>query len=316
MAETTWLNDAPTGTYKNFTISDRLRRQAIVETKFPQYAEVEPGYGRQRGESITLTRVKALAVPTSAVLNETQPIPEDQITLSTVSAAVQELGRSVRITNLMDTLSKFDIPDTAKKLLREQLSVVLDVLAATAFKDTKIKYVPLTSSTFNITTNGVASGTAASNWNVFHVEELKRYLYDTLCCPTYQGDDYMAIVRFGGLLGIRRDTAWQTWHQYTDPQAKYNGETGRLEGIRFTETNNSAALAMVGTASVLGEGVVFGDDAVRFIEAMAPELRARPDTADYGRSMGVAWYGILRYFSVWADSANRGEARIIHVTSA
>jgi len=44
-----------------------------------------------------------------------------------------------------------------------------------------------------------------------------------------------------------------------------------------------------------------------------PELRARIPT-DYGRSRGVAWYGILQFGLVWT-TANPGEARVVHLTS-
>jgi hypothetical protein len=35
---------------------------------------------------------------------------------------------------------------------------------------------------------------------------------------------------------------------------------------------------------------------------------------DYGRSKGVAWYGIFEFGLIW-DTGNAGEAKIIHVTS-
>ena len=99
----------------------------------------------------------------------------------------------------------------------------------------------------------------------------------------------------------------------TDPQAKFNGEVGRIEGIRFIESNHANALGKVGTSSVLGEGVVFGEDGVVMAEALTPELRAAMPT-DFGRSKAVAWYGQLEFGLVW-DTGNAGEARIIHVGS-
>ena len=77
--------------------------------------------------------------------------------------------------------------------------------------------------------------------------------------------------------------------------------------------NNSAALGKVGTGSVLGEGVVFGKDAVALAEVMSPELRAAIP-GDFGRAKAVAWYGILQAGIIW-DTGNAGQARIIHVGS-
>ena len=77
--------------------------------------------------------------------------------------------------------------------------------------------------------------------------------------------------------------------------------------------NHSNALAKVGTNSVLGEGVVFGADAVAAAEVMTPELRAAVPQ-DFGRSKAIAWYGILGYDETYGTS-NAGEARIVHVGS-
>jgi len=111
------------------------------------------------------------------------------------------------------------------------------------------------------------------------------------------------------------DPAWENWQKYTDPSKKFNSEVGRMENIRFVEINNTAALSgTLGTGGVLGEGVIFGEDAVSMAVAEDPELRAELPK-DFGRSLAVAWYGILEFGIVW-DTANAGEARIIHVTSA
>jgi N4-gp56 family major capsid protein len=138
-------------------------------------------------------------------------------------------------------------------------------------------------------------------------------MFDTLQVPPLEGGDYLAIVRTLGLRGIKRDDNWEEWHKYTDPQAKFNGEVGRIESIRFIETNHARAFGKIGTGSVLGEGVVFGDEGVAIAEAMTPELRAAIP-GDFGRSRAVAWYGILAFEPIW-DTGNAGEAKIVHVTS-
>jgi len=69
----------------------------------------------------------------------------------------------------------------------------------------------------------------------------------------------------------------------------------------------------LGTTSYKGEAVVFGGDAVIEGLVIPEEIRAKIPT-DYGRSKGVAWYAILGFGEVW-DTANAGEARIIHITS-
>lgn len=313
MAQFTWTYDSPSNTYKNHAMSMKLYEAAAANSVFLDHVRPVEGFGRKKGESVTLTRVRNITEPGSAVLDESMRIPEDEFDLATKQITVQELGRSVPYTSLADDLSEFDIENPIQRKLKDQMRLVLDTMAATAFKRAKVKYVPTGASTNNITTNGTPGAQATVNMNLFHVEEIRDYLYDTLHCPPAEGDTYVGIFRTLGLRGLKRDTSWDEWHKYTDPQAKWNGEVGRIEGVRFIESNHASALGKIGNASVLGEGVIFGEDGVCLAEAMTPELRAAVPS-DFGRSRAVAWYGILEFDIVW-DTGNAGEARVVHVSS-
>lgn len=310
----TWTFDAPSGTYKNHALSSKLWEAAVENSVFMDHVMPVPGFGRKMGESVTLTRVRNITEPTSADLDETMRIPEDEFELSTQQITVTEIGRAVPYTSLSLDLSSFDLENPIQRKLREQMRLVLDTKAATAFKNTLIKYTPegATSGTFN--TDGTATEVVGSNMNIFHVEEIRDYMFDDLQVPPLEGGDYLGIFRTLGLRGIKRDPDWEEWHKYTDPQVKFNGEIGRIESVRFIETNHANALSKLGASSQLGEGVVFGDDAVGMAEAMTPELRAAIP-GDFGRSRAVAWYGILAFDVIW-DTGNAGEAKIVHVTGA
>lgn len=313
MAQQTWTFDAPTGTYKNHYMSRRLYKGALAESVFMEYARPIGGFGKKMGESVTLTRVGALTQPTSAALLETERIPEDTLTISTAAITVGEYGRSVPFTSLSNDLSEFDLENPIQAALRDQMKLELDRIASTAAKLAKVKYAPTGLASNNITTNGTFGATATANMNVFHVEEIRDYMYDTLFTEPYDGEDYLGIFRTLGLRGIKRDPAWEEWHKYTNPAAKYNSEVGRMEHVRFVETNNSAALGKVGTGSVLGEGVVFGKDFLALAEVQSPELRAAIP-ADFGRAKAVAWYFIGQVGLIW-DTGNAGQAKGVHVGS-
>lgn len=310
----TWSFDAPTGVYKNHELSSQLRMAAIAETKFMQFVRPEPGYGKKKGESITITRVSNITVPTNGRLSENNRIPEDELVLSTVAITVSEWGRSVPYTSLSEDLGKFNVENMIQKKLRDQMALVMDKAAAAGFKQAKVKAIPDGISSLVFDTDGTASTAATVNLNTYHVEQIRDYMYSTLNIPPYEGDDYICLISTKGKRGIMSDPSWETWHKYTDPKAKYMSEIGRFENIRFVEINNSAALSgSLGTGSVLGEAVFFGDDAVAMAVAEDPELRAAMPQ-DFGRAKSVAWYGILEFGIVW-DTANAGEAKIVHVTS-
>jgi len=314
MPQFQWQFDAPSGVFKSHAMSRRLHMAALENAVFMDFVRPVDGYGRKKGDTVTLTRIATISEPTSASLSEAERIPEDSYSISTTSITVVELGRAVPFTSFAEDLTWFDLQSGVQRRLRDQMKLVLDTKAAAAFKTAKVKYIPtgLAAGTFD--TDGTASTAATANWNVFHVEEARDYLFDTLQTPPWEGEDYVAIFRTLGLRGIKRDPAWEEWHKYTNPQAKFNNEIGRIENIRHIETNHSNALAKKGTGSVLGEGVIFGEDAIAMAEVMSPELRAGM-AQDFGRSRAVAWYGILEFGIVW-DTSNAGQARIIHVTSS
>lgn len=310
----TWTYDAPSGTYKSFDLSSQLRFAAIAQTKFMQFVRPETGYGRKQGDTVTISRVAALTVPTSGQLTENSLIPEDNLSISTKAVTVTEWGRSVPYSSLSEDLSKYSMENIVQRTLRDQMSLVMDNAAASAFKTASIVGTPTGPASITYATSGSPGATAASNLNMYHVEDIRDYLFGTLKCPAYEGDDYICILATKAKRGVISDPNWEQWHKYTDPEAKYNGEIGRIENTRFIETNNFGALAnSIGTGGVLGQALFFGGDAVVMALALDPELRAMIPR-DYGRQKGVAWYGIAAWSQVW-DNSNAGQARIIRVDS-
>lgn len=317
MATHSWTFDAPTGVYKNHAMSQNLRFAAIAETKFVQFVDPEDGFGRKSGESITITRVSNITVPSNGRLTELNRIPEDDLTLSTTQITVSEWGRAVPYTSFSDDLSEFNIRNISQRKLRDQMKLVMDAAAADAFtsSDVKVKAIPDGVASMVFDTDGTASTQAVSNLNVFGVEQIRDFMFSTLNVPPMEGDDYIGLVSTKAKRGVINDPAWEEWHKYTDPSSKFNSEIGRLENIRFVEINNTASLSgSLGLNSVLGEGVFFGQDAVSMAVALDPELRAELPK-DFGRKRAVAWYGILEFGEIW-DTANAGEARIVHLTSS
>lgn len=316
MGTHSWTYDAPSGVYKNHALSADIRMASIAQTKFVQFTTSVDGYGKGKGESVTLTRISNIDVPTDDVLNELEVIPEDEFSFSTQAIEVDERGRAVPYTSLSADLANFNIENVIQKKLRNQLSLRMDKVCSTAFKRGKIKAIPDGVASLVFDTDGTASTAATSNLLVYHIEQIRDYMYTTLNMMPYADGDFMCLASTKALRGIKRDPNWEKWHTYGDKEAKASGEVGRIESVRFVEINNTAALSgSLGTNSALGEAIFFGDDPVAMATVMDPELRAK-ESGDYGRSKGVAWYGIYGFDQIWYDSANPGEARTVHVTSA
>jgi N4-gp56 family major capsid protein len=317
MAAHSWVSDGPSGVYKNHDLSSKIRMAAIKEAKFMQFVKPEEGYGKKKGESVTITRVSNVTVPSDDVLVELSRVPEDTLSLSTQAITVAERGRAIPYTKLSVDLASFDLGGAIQKKLKDQLKLRMDITAATAFKAGQILAVPTGISATTFETDGSVSNAAVSNLNMYHVESIRDYMFSTLNIAPYVDDDYVCIMITQAKRGLMRDPAWVDWKKYTDPAAKYNGEIGRIENIRFVETNHTTALAdAAGTGSVLGKAVFFGEDPVTMAVAEDPHLIAEENVGhDFGRQKSVAWYGIYGFGQIWSDSANAGEARVVYVTS-
>jgi N4-gp56 family major capsid protein len=316
MALFQWSQDAPTGVFKNHKLSSKIRSASVARAVFMDHVNLEPGYGKKAGESITISRISNVTVPTSSVLVENVRIPEDSVSLSTQAITVAENGRAIPFTSFSQDLSHFDLRGSAvQKKLRQQMTLSMDIAAATQFKNGQVKMIPDGISSATYDTDGTASTTATVNLGFFHVESIRDYLFTTLNVEPVGGEDYLCFISTKGRRGLSNDPNWQEWKKYTQPEAKFNGEIGKWENIRFMEVNHSAALGPASGFSGLGEAVFFGEDAVSMAVAEDPELRAE-SKGDFGRAMAVAWYGIYAFGQIWSDSANAGEARSVHVTSA
>ena len=149
-----WEFDAPSGTYKNHELSSRLYEQAVAETKFMDFVTPQEGFGMGMGESVTLTRIKAIAEASDATLIEGQRIPEEEFELTTKSITVTEIGRALPYTSLSNDLSAYDIVNPIQRKLMEQLRLTLDTSAAGAFKKTMLRYRPTGATAGNLQTTG------------------------------------------------------------------------------------------------------------------------------------------------------------------
>jgi N4-gp56 family major capsid protein len=304
-----WQYDAPSNTYKNFVLSSKIRRQAISDTQFMKFLTPEPGYGRKKGESVTITRI--LKLPLATRVGETDRLPSGRPPIETKQVKVSEWGFKIPVTDFEKNLTFYDIMNPFQATLRDQIELTMDVMAASALKLTPIKYVPLAAGA-SISTNGTPSGTSDQNLSVANLREIHDYLHDNLKTPYYKNGNYVGILSTKAARGIKNDPEYKDWQAPTSSEPLMNGELKSIEGFTLIETNNMDALArLAGASTTTGEAMFFGADAAGMLEVQSPEIRMGvPD--DLGRFQDVGWVGVLDAFLVWETAAL---ARAIHVTS-
>jgi len=315
----TWTYDAATGVYKNHALSGEILKVAAREFKFVPFTHKVESFGKGMGESITMVYYKALAQPASTKLEEHTRVPIDQLTMGKQSITIYEWGRGVEYTDIAVQLSKFDPKEGAQEALKDQMAEAMDNAAAAEFTgtDAKVIFIPtsLTGGTWD--TDGTASAAATYNLTKHHLSAIRDYMAKDLHTPFYEGDHYIGLIATKGLRGLKDDKCIEAWNLYLRKGDHiYRGEIGQVESIRTVEVTNDSALSnSKGTGSVLGEGVVFGKDAVARIEVEFPHLRAQPNyTADFGRRHAVAWIGTVAYGVKFPTATDR-EARIVRIDS-
>jgi N4-gp56 family major capsid protein len=311
-----WAQDTPSGPFRNHFLSEELYESAFEKAEVIQWVEPVEGFGKKKGDTVNLfTMTGPPESPTAGILQENIRIPETSVGISGTAFTILEFGEAVTWSNIYDDFAKYDLPAFIKKRLREIMKLDLDVNAGNAFKKALITFTPTGAGAGTFDVTGTPSVAAAAGVGVQHIQLNRDYLYGTLKAPYFGfGDAYIGIFNWAACRTIRVDSLFKEWYVLGNPEKLQRGEIGMIENIRIIETNHDTVLqtATIAGNVQVGQGFIFGDEAVAFAEAQTPELRLRI-ADDYGRNLGCAWYGQLG-FGTYHPNANPREARIIRVT--
>lgn len=306
-----WTLDAPSGVYKDHQLSSKIREAAIADAQFMRFTQAEGGYGKHKGQSVTITRVFPL--PLATRVSELDRLPSGRPAIDTVQIAVSEWGFKIPMTKFEENLTHFDLTNQFQRVLRDQMRLTMDDMCADAYKSTPYKYTPdISGGAFS--SNGTPAGTADANLSISDLRRLHDELRGVLKVPTFRNGNYVGILSTKAARGIKNDPEYKDWLSQHGTKPFMTGMLPAvIENFILVETNHYDALSNgLGSGSVLGEAVFFGADPVVLATIEEPELRAgMPE--DLGRFRDVGWVGTLEAGLVW-DLASY--SRVIHVTSA
>lgn len=313
-----WNFDAPTGVYKNHALSQKIRMEATRLLQFGRWFEPEPGYGKQKGDNVTITRIRQLAA--GSRVTEQDDLPVVQPAIETKSVSVSEWGAKIEGTSLEQLLTYFETNSKYRRMLRDQMARTMDKAAADALKSTPVKYIANAASTGVFDTDGTPSTEAANNLSVGHLRQIHDYMSETLGVPRMANGKYIGILSTKAARGIKNDSTYKDWLAPTDPEPFLSGRMKDVEGFALFESNHTenspggqgALDNTIGASGVGGEAVFFGQDAGFIAEVLTPELRVGV-ARDLGRKTEGGWYGILEYGLTWEAAAT---ARVVHLSSS
>ncbi len=304
-----WTFDAPSGTYKNHALSNNIRREAIANSMFMRFLRAEPGYGKRKGESVTITRIMKL--PLAARVSEQDRLPSGRPAIQTKQVSVSQWGFKIPVTEFERHLTHFDIMDPFQAALRDQIDLTMDVMAADALKSTKTLYTPL-STGGEFVTDGSADSLSDRNLGIQDLRRIYDEMQGDLKVPKYRNGKYVGILSTRAARGIKNDPEYKDWLAPSTSGPLMDGRLRDVEGFALFETNHTDALAdLVGSSTTTGEAVFFGADAGGLLRVMDPEIRAgQPE--ELGTFQEVGWVGTIEAFLTWEDAST---SRVISVGS-
>lgn len=309
----TWSPDSSGGFLANNVLSKKIRHAAQPLQRFRQFVRKEPGYGKNKGDTVLFDRISNVNTGGGSI-SELSKMPEDSVTISQGTVTVTEYGNSIPWTGKLEALSEFDPSNIFMTSLKNDMSKILDRAVGTEFRTSTVKAVPTGTDAAPTTTfETTLATTATRDAQLADIKNIVDEFKSTYFTPPFDGQNWMCVASVGFKRQIFDDPDFEDAAKFGDPERLFNGEIGRIYNCRVIEESNVLDDTLGAADTYKGEAIFFGEDPLVEAVAVAEELRAKVPT-DYGRDKGLAWY-FLGGWSLTYDSGSAGEAKTVHFTS-
>jgi N4-gp56 family major capsid protein len=223
-------------TYYDKKLLDRLVSN-FVHFQFGQKRPI-PKMG---GKNINFRKFTSLN-PATTVLTEGTTPTGSNINITQITASPNQYGNFVEVSDVLDMVAIDPVLDEMADVLGEQAAETLDVITRNTL---------VTSGTNLQFANGKTSNATIAAADVLTVTEIRkaiRTLKNGKAKPLADGY-YIAIVHPNAVYDLQGDNAWVNASQYAGSTQIFNGEIGKLYGVRFVESPNAHTFGGVGVSS-------------------------------------------------------------------
>src|ERR1041384_6345990 len=223
-------------------------------TRFMQFGQRRP-LPPNRGNIVNWNRATRLKL--AYALTEGSPISAaKQLSTTNVSATIMQFGDVLNISDLVQQVGVFNARKVATERLAGQAAECLDTVIKLAILDQPGGTAQNGSVTHYI--KGSTSGYFANSADVtatasdprMQVSDIRKLVFSlrSLNVPTFDGENYVGVIHPNVVEDVIGDSKWEAFHQYTTPENIYQGEIGRLYGVRFV----GSTLAPISAGSANG----------------------------------------------------------------
>ncbi len=206
---------------------------ALVHDRFAQKQNIPAGSGK----SIEFRKYDPLPKLTTPIAEGVTPTGQ-MINMSTVNATVAQYGGYVELTDLLLMTAIDNNLCMATKLLGSQAGRTLDTISREVLVGgTNVQYgVGDISSRSQI----MGGDTDLENNTYLTVEAIRRAVRFLKNQNAEKIDgSYVAIIHPDCAYDLMSDPNWKYPHQYAEPSAIFEGEIGKIEGVRFIESSEA-----------------------------------------------------------------------------
>ena len=242
---------------ENKTFYDRaLLEEAAPNLIHNQFGQKRP-IPKNGGKRIEFRRYAALPKLTKPLTEGVTPNGR-KLSATAVEAEVHQYGDYVTLSDVLDFTAIDNNVLEATRAVGHQAGLTLDTLTRNVLQSgTNVYYCPKINPTTGETT-AVTDRSKLDGTCVLTVDVVKKVaaMLKAANAPKIAGD-YVCILHPYVAYDIMSDPRWEEMHKYATPENMYQGEIGRIAGVRFVETSEAAVYK--GTENDCPDGLaVFG----------------------------------------------------------
>ena len=221
-------------TFYDMTLLD-YAQAALVHDQFGQKRPIPKNGGKKIEFRAFTPLAKALTALTEGVTPD-----GNTLDVTKIEAEVAQYGDFIVQSDILELTAIDNTILEATKLLGRQAGLTLDTITRNVLvSGTNVMYAPKIDATTGAETE-VASRSGLDATAVLTVDLVEQVVAELRAqnAPTINGD-YVAIIHPYVAYDLMRDPDWRDPHKYQDTTNLYEGEIGKIAGVRFVQTTEA-----------------------------------------------------------------------------
>ncbi len=232
----------------------RLAEPLLVHDQFGQKHPIP----KNGGKNIEFRKYDSLPKMTTPLTEGETPAGQ-KLNMSTLTATVAQYGGYVELSDVLILTAIDNNLMEATRLIAEQAALTLDTITREVLNGgTNVQYADGQVSSRSDLVGGSATPSDNHYMTVDAVRKAVRYL-KVMNARRIKGD-YVGIIHPDVAYDLMSDPKWVNVKTYSDPSGIYEGEIGKIEGVRFVETSEAKVWAKSGKSKETGSAVASSRD--------------------------------------------------------